>query len=236
MGRPAPRAARPAGRPRGATRHGRHEAWEDAHSAAGTEALRVHRRRCLDRSFGRPVRARIRRSAAVRRRQADADAHPGSRRSRPAGADRVAGHAPALDLRPGPRTPARGHQERPGGQVPRREGARRPQRHRHRRGALGRPHRRPRDQARVRRRCRRGCHPGPHRGGFAGLGGDRGARCHRNSRSLGAHLGILATQPGSLGHRLPSGQRPALHRRRGSRRDADLRRAATCSPPPARAA
>ena len=68
-----------------------------------------------------------------------------------------------------------------------------------------------------------GCHPGPHRGGFAGLGGDRGARCHRNSRSLGAHLGVLATQPGSLGHRLPSGQRPALHRRRGGRRDVDLR-------------
>ena len=179
MGRPAPRAARPAGRPRGATRHGRHEAWEDAHSAAGTEALRVHHRRCLDRSFGRPVRAGIRRTPAVRRRQADADAHPGSRRSRPAGADRVAGHAPALDLRPGPKTPARGHQERPRGQVPGREGARRPQRHRHRRGALGRPHRRPRDQARVRRRRRCRAHSGPHRGGLPGCRDEHGACHHR---------------------------------------------------------
>ena len=54
---------------------------------------------------------------------ADAHAHPGGRRSRPAGADRVAGHAPALDLRPGPQTPARGDEDGPGGQVPRRHGS-----------------------------------------------------------------------------------------------------------------
>ena len=186
--------------------------------------------------FGRPVRARIGRAAAVRRRHADAHAHPGSRRSRPAGADRVAGHAPALDLRPGPQTPARGDQERPGGQVPGREGARRPQRHRHRRGALGRPHRRPRDQARVRRRRR--CRVPP----WAASWRLRWPR-RRPRRSLSPELLFARCPPRRSRHpaRIPRASptfRAATSSSSPTGRSTRCRssRAATCSPPPARAA